>query len=66
MQIQTARDFSTVYSAFVKFEESLISMLTGQPDEDEDAEDDDYDDTGLAKRLNKILKIEVSLFLNWL
>ena len=47
-----------MYSAFVKFEESLISMLTAEPDVEEE-EDDDYDDSELAAKLNKILKIEV-------
>jgi pre-mRNA-splicing factor SYF1 len=51
--IQNMKDFSLVFSAYVKFEENLIALIQ----EDDEEEDDDLDDNELASKLNKILRI---------
>jgi pre-mRNA-splicing factor SYF1 len=49
--VQAVRDFSHVYNAYVKFEESLISIL-----DDRDASDDeDFGDEELSRKLDKLL-----------
>ncbi len=53
-KILTVRDFGLVYNSYVRFEESCIQMLS---EEDEDDEDDDLNDIELARKLDKLLKI---------
>lgn len=54
--VQAVRDFSQVFNAYVKFEESLVYML----DDDNASDDEDLGDSELSQKLDKLLGLQPS------
>ncbi|CAD8151307.1 unnamed protein product [Paramecium octaurelia] len=56
--VLTVKDFSLVFNAYVKYEETIIQMLEDFDENDENH--DDIDDTILSTKLDQLLKLKPS------